>query len=278
MSPAPQNRAPRNDSARHAALDALRRRIAGLERFSGAGGGPADLPALPLGAAEIDDHLPWGGLPRGGLHEITYVADSGGPAAAGFAAALLGRLARAENRAVVWCRRPARGFRPNLYGAGLAHVGLDPERLVLAQAANSQAVLWAMEECLRSRAVTAVLGEPERADLRARRRLQLAAEETGVTAFLLLDDRATAVPGPAVTRWQVAGAPGRSATAWRVALLKCRGGGRPGAWTLEWRHNDDDDDDRDNTGGDRDTHGEPAGGFRVVSPLRHGPATGRAAG
>ncbi|PIW29135.1 MAG: hypothetical protein COW30_05775 [Rhodospirillales bacterium CG15_BIG_FIL_POST_REV_8_21_14_020_66_15] len=257
---------------RDASLDALRRRIAALEHFSGAAGamgrGPA---AVPLGVPEIDRHLPWGGLPRGTLHEIApAVPDGGEAAAAGFAAILLSRLARDDGRAVVWCRRPAWGFRPGLYGAGLRRLGLAPDRLVLAQAPDSRAVLWCMEECLRSRAVAAVLGEPDRADARARRRLQLAAEDTGVTAFLLMGGGAAATPGTAVTRWHVGAAPG-GGPAWRVALVQCRGGGRPGDWTLEWRH-DNDLDDGDGYGAD----GEPAGGFRMVSPLRDGPASRRA--
>ena len=255
--------APRSD----ASLDALRRRIAVLERFSGAGSAAA-AKAVLLGVPAIDEHLPWGGLPRGALHEITYSA-GGGPAAAGFAAALLGRLAQTDRHTVVWCRRPAHGFRPGLYGTGLTRLGLDPDRLILAQAPDSLATLWCMEECLRSRAVAAVLGEPEQADARARRRLQLAAEDTGVTALLLLGDRAACMPGTAVTRWRIGAAPGRGAARWRVELVKCRGGGRPGDWTLEWRHDDDDDPDNKQ-------NGEPAGGFRVVSPLCDGPAARRA--
>lgn len=244
-------------------LEALRRRIAALERSSGAGNGAsAPRSAAPLGLAEIDAHLPWGGLPQGGLHEVAFPPMPGGDAAAtGFAAVLLSRLAGNEGRAVVWCRRPARGFRPGLYGAGLARFGLDPAHLVLAQARDSQAVLWSMEECLRSRAVAAVLGEPDRADLKARRRLQLAAEDNGVAALLLLDAKTAESPGPALTRWQVTGAPGPPGlSTWRVELLKCRDGGRPGAWTLEWRPKDGFDT----------KNGDAAGGLRLAAPLRHG--------
>lgn len=280
--PAPDRPAPdRPDSDRKGAapraanLDSLRRRIAALERFSGVGNS-GDGSVAPLHVAAVDGHLPWDGIPRSALHEIAYDASfgetsHGGAAATGFAAAVLGRLAQDTRRAVVWSRRPARGFRPALYGAGLARFGLKPDQLILAQAADSQAVLWSMEECLRSRAVAAVLGEPGQADARARRRLQLAAEDTGVTAVLLLDDRASAMPGPAVTRWRISPAPnpGSHAPAWRVELLKCRGGGRPGEWVLEWHP-------RGGNGGDRrHENSEPAGGFRVVSPLCHGPARRR---
>ena len=267
-------------------LDALRRRIAALERFSGGGGAPAPDDAVSLGLAALDGHLPWGGLPRGALHEVVSGAANNGyggvAAAAGFTAAVLGRLARADGRALVWCRRPAQGFRPGLYGAGLARFGLDPAHLILVQPPDNQAVLWCMEECLRSGAVAAVLGEVDQANTRAQRRLHLAAEDSGIPALLLLGGRAASLPGPAVTRWRVSGAPGRSgAASWRVELMKCRGGGRPGEWTLEWRETDDGEDGRDGDDGtgygnrnDDDARHptQPAGGFRLAPPFLHRPA------
>lgn len=249
-----------------ASLSALRRRLAVLAPFSArrstasgvdgsdigasVGSRPSDnkseATAIPFGIQAMDDHLPWGGLPRAALHEIIAASE---PAAAGFAAVLLGRLARVSGRAVVWCRRPARGFRPALYGAGLKHFGLASNALIIVQGADHQAILWTMEECLRSRAIAVVLGEVDRADGRALRRLQLAAEKTNVTALLLRPNDAPSVPGP-VTRWRISTAPNAqwpkslargesNCAAWRVELLKCRGGGQPGAWDLAWNARDD---------------------------------------
>jgi len=235
-----------------ASLNALRRRLVSLDPFSAQGSNITEIGApgvregqenefgaavMPLGIPVVDGHLPWGGLPRAALHEIIAASE---PAAAGFAAVLLGRLIRRTGRAVVWCRRPARGFRPALYGAGLARFGLTADRLIVVQGADRQSILWTMEECLGSRAVAAVLGEVDRVDGRTLRRLQLAAEKTGVTALLLRPKGAAFVPGPMVTRWQVAGAAdprgnrAGNGAAWHVDLLKCRGGGQPGAWNLLW--------------------------------------------
>jgi protein ImuA len=84
------------------------------------------------------------------------------------------------------------------------------------------------------------LGEIEKLDLTASRRLQLAAESNGVTAFVLrrwrLMERATrdaAQPIAAVTRWRVASLPTAAGEiGWRVELTRCRGG-RPGTWMME---------------------------------------------
>ena len=66
--------------------------------------------------------------------------------------------------------------------------GLDPARLVMVAAQRDDDILWAMEEGLRTgraAGLAAVVGEIGRLPMVAGRRLQLAAERSGVTAFLL---------------------------------------------------------------------------------------------
>jgi protein ImuA len=136
----------------------------------------------------------------------------------------------------------------DLYGHGLAACGLKPERLILARVPGEQALLWAMEEGLRSAVLAAVVGEVETLPLPASRRLQLAAEASGTTAFALRrwrnGDRAArqrAAPNAAVTRWRVAAlpagadaddAPGIGRPRWRLELWRSRGG-VPASWMVE---------------------------------------------
>ena len=94
--------------------------------------------------------------------------------------------------------------------------GLDPARLILARTRRPQDVLWAMEEGLKSPALAAVVGEVAALSLPASRRLQLAAEASGVTGFALRRWRQGAdaarersPPNAALTRWRVSGAPRR---------------------------------------------------------------------
>jgi len=204
-------------------LDRLRERVRRIEGLPPGPGG--DVAALGLDA--IDAALPWGGLPRGVLHEIVALERG---AATGFVALALARLA--GDGPLLWCLG-----RDDLYAPGLAAFGLDPGALVLARAADGAGVLWAMEEGLRSGAFAAVAGEVGALSLDGARRLQLAARAGA--ALVLRPASAAHGPSPAVTRWQVGPAPsapaepGVGAARWRVALARCRGG-QPRDWIVEW--------------------------------------------
>jgi protein ImuA len=221
-------------TARRALLAQLRAKLARLDPSERTG-----RPILPLGLAAIDRVLPGGGLARGCLHELCGAPDRA--AAAGFAAALLGRLSADGH--TVWI-----GPRDDLYAPGLSAQGLPPERLIVVRAGPRDARFWALEEALRSPGLTAVLAEVDRLTLTQSRRLQLAAEARGVTAFLLRPDAASDAPGgvptAAMTRWRItplpaAANPEAAPRAWQpprwlVELVRCRGG-RTGAWAIAWR-------------------------------------------
>jgi protein ImuA len=222
---------------RPAGLAALRERIRHIEQ-------PIRHGVLPFGIDAIDHALPGGGLALGAVHEILGAGgdEEDGAAACGFIAGLLARLGSGP---VLWCLK-----RPDLYGPGLLAHGLDPARLVVVSAPRDEDKLWAVEEGLRAPGLAAVVGEIARLPLVAGRRLQLAAEHSGVTAFLLrrwhngMEAAAERErPSAAVTRWRIAALPARESNdprlrqsvgspRWRVELLRCRGG-VPAEWIVE---------------------------------------------
>jgi protein ImuA len=219
-------------------INALRDQVARLERTA-SGGRRGKLRPITLGAPALDRHLPWGGLPRGALHEVAGegVDREQAAAAAGFAALWLARLQEAGP--VLWIVRAASRAAIDLHAHGLHQQRLDPKRLILVAARRDDEALWAMEEGLKAQSLGAVLGEIEKLDLTASRRLQLAAEASGVTAFVLrrwrLMERAardTAQPIAAVTRWRIASLPTEGEIGWRIELTRCRGG-KPGSWIME---------------------------------------------
>jgi protein ImuA len=189
---------------------------------------------VPLLVPAIDAALPGTGLARHALHEAASSgADTEHAAAATlFVAGLLARL----DGPVLWVLRQA-----DLFAPSLAAVGLTPERLIFAEAGKD--VLAVMEEGLRHRGLAAVVGEPAgRIGLVASRRLQIAAEQTGVMAVLIrrsqtFDDPLHHEPTAAFTRWRVSALPSvpsqdADRTRWRLDLLRCRGG-EPGSWIVE---------------------------------------------
>jgi len=219
------------------ALAALRATLRRLE-----GPGRATAGVSPTGFAAIDRVLPDGGLARGALHEIVGEGADRAAASSFVIRLLLGLAARGP---VLWCLAD-----PQLYGPGLARLGLAPDRLILARTRKDTDLLWAMEEGLKTPGLAAVLGEPYKLDLTASRRLQLAAESVGGLGFVLRQpDGAKA--SAAVTRWRVASAPsavpvpghetprdfGLMRGRWRVTLERCRGasptGDGYGSWLVE---------------------------------------------
>ncbi|HXP06212.1 MAG TPA: damage-inducible protein [Stellaceae bacterium] len=216
------------------ALVALRDRIRRIERPGALRHG-----VLPFQIEAIDRVLPGGGLALGAVHEFhgSGADEKDGAAAAGFAAAIAGRIAKGnESGIILWTLKYS-----DLYGPGLAEHGLDPARIVRVTAPRDDDILWVLEEGLRTSnspgGIAAVVGEVGRLPMVAGRRLQLAAERSGVTALLLRRWRngteaasERTRPSAATTRWRVAAIPslpgdepGIGTPRWRVELLRCRG-------------------------------------------------------
>src|SRR5262245_35470258 len=238
-----------------------------LRRLLAQGSAAAAPPTLPFGLPALDRYLPQGGLGCGALHEImpqaqgalfkgamskgvtsqganfkSVSAQADMPAAFGFLTAILATsLGRTPQAAPALLVTSPAGFaglgRP--YGHGLNGFGLDPARVILVEAADDKAALWAIEEALRSAAPSAVAGVIGKLDFRASQRLHLAAGESSRLLLLL---RPGGAPSVAVTRWRIAAAraaPDRFGLIthwrWQVRLERCRNG-RPGQWELEFDH------------------------------------------
>lgn len=209
-------------------LEHLRARIARIEGMGARHG------SVPFGVDAIDDRIPGGGVATGALHEIaggTELADDA--SATVFLAGILARL----DGPVLWCLRWRDLFAPALHLAGL-----HPDRVIHVEAGSDANVLLAMEECLRHPGLAGVVGELTKYSTTASKRLQLAAEGSGVAAFVFRRSSRPeqAVEGTAaVTRWRITAAPSEDLgipslgrPRWRVELERVRGG-NPHAWIVE---------------------------------------------
>lgn len=121
--------------------------------------------------------------------------------------------------------------------------GLPFSELIHVEARDARAALWAMEEGLRCVGLAAVIGEvwgdPAALDFTATRRLAVAAERSGVAAFLIRLGGHANLSG-ARMRWRIASAPSLpnpldprapGAPAWDAELFRARGAA-PGRWTV----------------------------------------------
>ncbi|WP_373280336.1 ImuA family protein [Novosphingobium naphthalenivorans] len=189
------------------------------------------------GAAGQD--FPWPA--PGHLHEVHADAE----ALAAAMAFTLAAAGRGSAKPLLLARCPRRAALPvQIYGEGLAGLGVDPARLLIVEAKDDAALLQAGLDAARCAGLAAVLletwGALPRYDLTASRRLVLAAEKSGVPVIVL---RGGAVPraSAAHTRWTVrpvpsvpwlADAPGLPAC--EVELSRRRGGPSGMRWRLEW--------------------------------------------
>ncbi len=231
-------------ATRRKVIDDLRtyiRRVEGGADFASATPSPqAGAGSWTLGIAAIDDLLGPLGLDPGGVHEIRSEAPADGMGAAAATAArrifalLLGvrRLHALERPGpLLWCLPAAAAHETGMpYSRGLAALGLDPDRVIIASPRKNRDVLWVVEEAVKAGCLSLVLGEVQGGGVTAARRLSLAAAE-GRTPCVLVSPAGQAAVTATATRWRVLprlsgvdaldpAAPG--AHGFAIALERCR--------------------------------------------------------
>jgi protein ImuA len=223
------------------ALDELRHEVARIEVSQPTLPGPQH--AVRFGVEAIDTTL-GGGLALAAVHELAPVMPIHSGAVQGFAVA----LAALAQGSVLWIDTDFGRMETGApYGPGLALSGLALDRLVFLTVPRAVDVLWAMEEALRSHAVTTVIGEVADDHMLdegpATRRLSLTARDSGGFG-LLLRPRPAPAASAAATRWQVAAALGAQdqfgglgRTTFALSLTKNRRGSC-GRWLVVWDHHE----------------------------------------
>lgn len=203
----------------------------------------SDCRTISFGLPQIDRAL-GGGLRDAVLHEFFAASEVDAPAVDGFILGLILRAASAHK--TLWVReRMAEREVGELYPPGLAALGASPEAFIVVQVRDALSALRAAHEALRCSALGAVVldirGMPKVLDLTATRRLALAAEKSGVTAFLVRQS-AKPMPSAAETRWQVRAAPSHAkdsapgGSVFDITLMRHRAGLPAMSFRLEWDH------------------------------------------
>lgn len=171
--------------------------------------GPA---GLASGWPVLDAALPGGGWPRRALIELL-------PAGAGIGE--LSLLLPALRQAMTAGQGMALVHPPYVpYAPALQQAGLDPAQVLFIRPPQARDGVWAMEACLRSGILGAVLGWLEQpVTLPVLRRLALAAETQDGLAFVFRPMAAAEQPSPAALRMALA----PRLDGLQVTVLKCRG-------------------------------------------------------
>jgi len=210
--------------------------IAGARPLSG-------VSRIAIGHTSLDEAL-GGGLMRGRVHELFAATGDDAASATGFTA-MLALRAVGRRAPIFWLRTDeAERLGGRLHGPGLVEMGGDPDSLVLGIAPDAKALLRGAADAARCSGLSALIvecrGKCPALDLTASRRLALAAEQSGVTLFLLRLE-AEPVPSAADTRWAISTAPSQAleanapgAPTFEIELLRRRDGPSGMRWQLEW--------------------------------------------
>jgi len=193
------------------------------------------IPHLDSGLGPLKYAFPNSSFPLGVVHEFCYNRIEDATACCGFIAIMLSVLMKSSGVSL-WIS-PSR----ILFPPALKYFGVDVDKVIFLDLQKEKEVLWAVEEALKCDALTTVIAEVRHISLTASRRLQLAAEKSKVTGFLLYRSQQSFYITASVTRWRITplpsvlpnDMPGVGYPRWNVELLKVRNG-KPGAWQVEW--------------------------------------------
>ncbi len=191
--------------------------------------------AIDVGLGPITGSFPNQVFPTGAVHELISNSIESAVASVGFMSCIAGKL-MTTGAPCVWVATERQVFPP-----GLKRFGIDPGQIVFVDLKKEKQVLWVLEEALKQGGLAAVIGEVKNISDIASRRLQLAAEKSGVTGFMIRHVTRSVTPVASVARWKITALPsegpkmnmpGLGFPRWSVELEKIRNG-KPGKWIVE---------------------------------------------
>jgi len=190
-----------------------------------------------LGFRPMEIAFPRATFPIGCTHEFLS-APQHAASTTGFIAVLLGKLMQ-KGGAAVWISTSRTLFPPVLN-----RFGAEPDKIIFIDLKKEKDTLYTIEEALKCRQLTTVIGEIDQISFKESRRLQLAAEQSRVTGLLIRRGQGVLNTIACVSRWRITslpgelndGMPGVGFPRWNVELLKIRNG-QPGTWKVEWSSN-----------------------------------------
>jgi protein ImuA len=191
--------------------------------------------ALDTMLGEIKNAFPHASFPLGAIHEFITNNPEDIAATYGFMMGIISTLMR-NSGALIWisgCR--------TIFPPALKLFGIPPERVIFINLQKEKEILWAMEESLKCKGLSAVISEMQELDFTASRRMQLAVEQSKVTGFVVRKNAKSINITACLTRWKITSLkselfdemPGIGFPRWNVELIRARNG-TPGKWEIEF--------------------------------------------
>ncbi len=188
------------------------------------------------GLGFIGKSFPDGSFPLAAVHELISADPERAAATNGFIAGMLCYLMQGDGLCL-WI-----GTKRTIFPPALKFFNIEPERIVFIDTVRERETLWTIEEALKCKSVSAVVGELREVSFTESRRLQLAVEQSGVTGFIHRHNPKTENTTAFASRWKVSpiasetgdrSVPGVGIPRWHVALTIARNG-KPAEWQIEW--------------------------------------------
>ena len=200
--------------------------------------------ALDVRLGPMVEAFPNSTFPIGAVHEFLCAQPEDLAATVGFITGLQSAI-MGNTGAGLWISSSRKIFPP-----ALKSFGLQPERIIFLHLNKEKEILWAIEEALKCSALSVVVGEIKEIDFTSSRRLQLAVEQSRVTAFIIRSNYRKLNTTACVSRWKVTHLtsipvlygtnenevdelPGIGFPKWKVELLRMRNG-KSGSWAIHW--------------------------------------------
>ena len=188
-----------------------------------------------VGLGPVEAAFPNSVFPTGVIHQFLCGEPEEFAATGGFISGILRTLMQ-QGGVCLWI-----GVARSVFPPALKLFGVEPHRVIFVDLKKERDILWATEEALKCEGVAAVITEVNAVTFAESRRLQLTAEKSSVTAFIIRTAPEKITATACAARWRITpipselenGMPGIGFPRWSVELLKVRNG-NPGTWEVEW--------------------------------------------
>jgi protein ImuA len=186
------------------------------------------------GLGPIAKAFPRSTFPLGAVHEFLSSSQETVASTTGFVAGVISSIVGQDGAALWVCRSRS------IFPPALKFFGIDPDHIVFIDLKNDKQSIWALDEALKCKALSVVVGEVNDVDFKMSRRFQLSVEKSQATGFIIRNNPRQVTANAFVSRWRVAPLvseslelPGVGFPKWKVELLRMRNG-KEGVWEVQW--------------------------------------------